>query len=628
MVDDTGGTLQAGTLINGKWVILEFIAKGGMGEVYHAHQLNLKRDVALKIISVEWLRSVEDNLQELEAGLQRFRNEVQAMAQVRHPNVLQIYDYGCFSFQRAGEESSMEYIAMEYVPGGTLWSTMSEEGFHPEETLTKEWLSDYFLPVLSGVEILHKAKIIHRDLKPGNILMDGKVPKIADFGLARSSRLRPVTNSLDMKGTPAYMSPEHFMDFRRADHRADVYSLGKMLYEAIQGKMGPETLPFKSANLPNPRTPFFLELDRIIRQATAEDRNERFGAIAEFRDAILSALRSLEYETSAPAPMPIGRPSVLSRPGWIWAGVTVASLLVLLMTLWHLLGEPGNPAHKVNGPPAQVSQPRPLDSSRLPDVPSSGGVVLRDVIKGKDGASLRGIPGGNFVFPDPIGPPAGGPVHINAFYMEETEVTNHQFVTFLNEVLQKVRVEENVVKGDGVIWAMLGEVVKGYEPIYYESGNFSIKDPTLHSHPAVRVTAYGATAYANYYGRRLPWRFEWLYATGTDEEAASEEDAWEPSSGSDSVSHKNMMRGETKPSVPPEKAQSTIPLPVAGFPANRYGLKGLNGNVMEWTTGSLSVRAPEGRPIRYVVMPEGVERHAWEAFEKVGFRTVVGLDID
>jgi serine/threonine-protein kinase len=606
MVDDTGGTLQAGTLINGKWVILEFIAKGGMGEVYHAHQLNLKRDVALKIISVEWLQSVEDNLQELEVGLQRFRNEVQAMAQVRHPNVLQIYDYGCFSSDRDGETSSMEYIAMEYVPGGTLWSTMSEEGFYPEETLTKDWLVEYFLPVLGGVEVLHEAKIIHRDLKPGNILMDGKVPKIADFGLARSSRLRPVTSSLDVKGTPAYMSPEHFMDFRRADHRADVYSLGKMLYETIQGKMGPETIPFKSANLPNPRTPFFLELDRIIRKATDEDRNERFGAIAEFRDAILSALRSLEYETSAPAAIPMGRPSVLSRPGWIWAGVTVASLLVIGMTLWHILGEPGNPAHKVNSPRAPVSQPGPLDSSRLSNVPSSEAVAPRDVIKGKDGASLRRITGGNFVFPDPIGPPAAGPIHINPFYMEETEVTNHQFVAFLNEALPRVRVEEDVVKGDGEIWAMLGEVVKGYEPIYYETGRFSIKDPTLHSHPVVRVTPYGATEYAKYYGRRLPWRFEWLYATGASDDDASQQDG----------------PGAT------EKAQSAIPLPVAGFPANRYGLKGLNGNVMEWTTGSPSGRAPEGRPVRYVVMPEGVERQAWEAFEKVGFRTVVGLDTE
>jgi formylglycine-generating enzyme required for sulfatase activity len=175
---------------------------------------------------------------------------------------------------------------------------------------------------------------------------------------------------------------------------------------------------------------------------------------------------------------------------------------------------------------------------------------------------------------------------------------------------------------------MLGEVVKGYEPIYYEIGGFSIKDPTLHSHPVVRITPYGATAYAKHYGRRLPSQFEWLYATGAGEVSVSQQNAWEPSSGSDSVSRRKMTRGETQRSVAAERAQSTIPLPVAGFPANQYGLKGLNENVMEWATGSRNIRAREGRPVRYVVMPNAVERQAWEAFEEVGFRTVVDLDIE
>ena len=85
-------SLEVGMVLNDKWVILEFIAEGGMGEVYRAHQINLKRDVAVKVISREWLESCSDNEEERETGLQRFRNEVQAMAQIRHPNVLQIFD--------------------------------------------------------------------------------------------------------------------------------------------------------------------------------------------------------------------------------------------------------------------------------------------------------------------------------------------------------------------------------------------------------------------------------------------------------------------------------------------------------------------------------------------------------
>ena len=246
MSNHNNHTLQVGTVIEDKWIILEFLGKGGMGEVYRAHQLNLKRDIAIKIISREWLDSVKENEEELEVGLQRFRNEVLAMAQVRHQNLLQIYDYGSFSVKKGEGESKFEYIVMEYIPGGTLRSTMSEEGFYPEEELVREWLAKYFLPVLNGVEFLHSEGIIHRDLKPGNILMDGNIPRITDFGLARSSRIRPVTISTDIKGTPAYMSPEHFMDLKRADHRADIYSLGKMIFEAIDGKIGPDTIPLKT----------------------------------------------------------------------------------------------------------------------------------------------------------------------------------------------------------------------------------------------------------------------------------------------------------------------------------------------------------------------------------------------
>jgi serine/threonine-protein kinase len=188
-------TLDIGTVLNEKWVILELIGKGGMGEVYRAHQLNLKRDVAIKVISREWLQSLEDDVEEIEIGLQRFRREVQAMSQIRHPNVLQIFDYGSESINKDGQDSSIEYIVMEYIPGATLRFTMSEEGFHPDQESIKDWLEEHFLPVLDGVQAMHDLGMVHRDLKPENVLMDDTTPKIADFGLARSTRMTPVTQS-------------------------------------------------------------------------------------------------------------------------------------------------------------------------------------------------------------------------------------------------------------------------------------------------------------------------------------------------------------------------------------------------------------------------------------------------
>lgn len=289
--------LEIGTVLQHKWVILEFIAKGGMGEVYRAHQHNLKRDVAIKIVSRDWLVFCAQD-EELKTALQRFRNEVQAMAQVRHPNVLQIYDYDTTEAAKGAEKTSVEYLAMEFIPGGTLRSSMSEEGFYPDEELTKEWISSYFLPILDGVQALHELNIIHRDLKPGNVLMDGKVPKIADFGLARSCRLKPVTRSVDVQGTPQYMPSEQFMDLKRTDRRADVYAMGKILCEAISGKMDPKTIPFKRASLKDPQTVFFKRLDQVIQKATAEDRAERYGSVAEFRSSVLEAVKQEKPKTS------------------------------------------------------------------------------------------------------------------------------------------------------------------------------------------------------------------------------------------------------------------------------------------------------------------------------------------
>jgi len=186
-------SLPLGTVLNGKWVILEFIAKGGMGEIYRAHQLNLKRDVAIKIISKEWLDDIAEDPEEKENALKRFRQEVHAMAQIRHPNVIQIYDFDTAKITEGSETLELEYIALEYIPGRTLRDTMREEGFYPEKRETANWIRKYFLPVLDGVEAIHRAGIFHRDLKPENVLLDGDIPKIADFGLARSCKSSSMT---------------------------------------------------------------------------------------------------------------------------------------------------------------------------------------------------------------------------------------------------------------------------------------------------------------------------------------------------------------------------------------------------------------------------------------------------
>ena len=346
MSDGCSKTLSAGTILNEKYVVLEFLGKGGMGEVYRAHQLSLDRFVAIKVISREWAKSLEGDAQAVETALERFRREVQLMARIHHPNVLQIFDYDFTGPKIAGEGKGLEYIAMEYIPGGTLRNAMPEEGLYPDEENTKEWLKRYFTPLLDGVCALHEAGIIHRDIKPENVLLDRGTPKIADFGLAQSYHLQPLTKSMEVRGTPPYMSPEHFLDLKRTDERTDIYALGKILYEVVAGKMTPEHLPFRQATLSESRSPLFHELDLLIREATAEEKADRFTSAAMFKEAIEGLLGNHPAAGKTNFSVLNG----LTGRTRAWRSVALAGTL-LLLTAGSGLGNmifPGGPRHAIS----------------------------------------------------------------------------------------------------------------------------------------------------------------------------------------------------------------------------------------------------------------------------------------
>ena len=484
---------EPGNVLTDKWVILELIGKGAMGEIYLAHQLNLKRDVAIKVVSEELLKDFEDDPDEIETAFQRFKREVHAMARVRHPNVLQIFDYGSAVIQRETGECPVEFIAMEYIPGDTLRFTMSEEGFYPEQDLTRHWLEEYFLPVLDGVEAIHDLDIVHRDIKPENILMDGKTPKIADFGLARSSRLKHVTQSMDVKGTAHYMSPEHFFDFRKADQRADIYSIGKILFEAITGKIGEGTIPFKTVSLPNAESPFFEKLDRVIQDATAEDRKNRFESVAQLRTAILEAIDVYKKQPATEFLPGSKRSPFLHNSKWTWTGVVIAVIAVAAMTIWHLMGEPGKSSKVLKSLSItnnEVKKTYPNESSPIEIMLSN---TPKQSILSEDGASMHFVPAGVVTLPENNSSQPERSVKVNPFYMDETLVTNHQYVEFLNHNLSMIRVERVVVRAEDEIWLLLGEVMENYEPIVFQKGEFKVSKIAYASLPTLRVTAYGAS---------------------------------------------------------------------------------------------------------------------------------------
>jgi len=648
-------TLKIGDVLNNKWVILGFIGKGGMGEVYRAHQSNLNRDVAIKVVSREWLESIDEGDEEAETLVQRFRREVQAMAQIRHPNILQVFDHDAITVKKCDKDASIEYIAMEYIPGGSLRDTMPEEGFYPEVDLFIAWVKRYFLPVLTGVMALHENGVVHRDLKPENILMDQDTPKIADFGLARSNRLKPVTQSMDVKGSPHYMSPEHFFDFKRADQRADVYSLGKILFEAVEGKIKSGTTPFKNAKLAKTESPFFEELDRIIQMATAESRDERTGSVRDLLGQLERVIHGLAFQKPGAKSPRQRSASLFTKPRWIWTGIIVAVLSVMSMAVWHFMGEPGLGPPKGNlstAPDRHQTQTGPgIEITARPAGAGKGSFTSEHLGK------QHLIQGGAFSTPAVLGGSSDQSVQIEPFYMDEFFVTNQQFVDFLNHNLSQISIESGVVKGSGANWFLLGEVRAGYEPIVYRKNEFHVNDPAYASSPALRVTGYGASAFANYFGRRLPTEMEMLFTMvkGADSSKVNAE----PSAEVNTQPMGGMMRmmgdwqGEdwnsASPAQKPSANNNTKPmssdflLSAASFSQNLLGIKGLNHEIGEWvyTEGQGQPSADASKTNRYAViggvegapkdknsLPAVVERFPWEGFEEIGFRTVKSAPVD
>ena len=288
--------------------ILDKLGEGGMGVVYKAEDLKLKRMVALKFLPGD-----DPELK------QRFLQEAQAAAALQHPNICTIFEI----------DEQHSFLAMEFVEGNTLKARIAERPLKLEDAC------DIAAQISAGLQAAHGKNVTHRDIKPGNVMLTPEgVAKIMDFGLARIGHRKGITKTGVAMGTPAYMSPEQARG-EQADRRTDIWSFGVVLYEMITGR-----LPFAGESeaaiarailddIPEPvtalRTGLPVGLDRILAKALAKKPSERYQNVED----LLVDLRLCHREQ-------VRAPWSKTRVAWVAAGAACAA--GILAGLW--MGRP------------------------------------------------------------------------------------------------------------------------------------------------------------------------------------------------------------------------------------------------------------------------------------------------
>lgn len=269
-----------------RYELLEEVGHGGMAVVFRARDTQLDREVAVKVLHPHMAREQE--------AKDRFQREAQAVARLRHENILEIYDY-------SGSESAESFIVTEFIHGQTLKQFVAAHPVpHPELAAL------IVIEVCAALAHAHSLSVIHRDIKPENIMIrrDGRV-KLTDFGIAQMVELAKLTVTGQLIGSPAYMSPE-LVTGARVDYRSDVFSVGTLLYQLATGQ-----LPFAGSNAhevlrriaeaqfappeaTNPRVD--AQLGRIIRRALAHDPAARYPSVAALADDLREFVRLVGLE--------------------------------------------------------------------------------------------------------------------------------------------------------------------------------------------------------------------------------------------------------------------------------------------------------------------------------------------
>ena len=308
--DPTGSA--APVVLGGRYEVHRRLARGGMAEVFLARDQALDRPVAVKILFPEYATDP--------AFVERFRREAQAAANLSHPNIVGVYDWG--------SESGTYYIVMEYVEGQSLAEVVRDAGpLHPRRA------AEIIFEVAGALGFAHQRGVVHRDVKPGNVLISTSgTSKVTDFGIARalSSPADDLTQAGSVMGTATYFSPEQAQGFP-VDARSDLYSLGVVLYEILCGRPpfvgdSPVAIAYKHVQEWPPRPSQFVTgvpagLESVILKLLAKKPEQRYRSADDLRADLR---RFLDGQTTV-AEEELARPAAAAAPVAAAAAATVVN---------------------------------------------------------------------------------------------------------------------------------------------------------------------------------------------------------------------------------------------------------------------------------------------------------------
>lgn len=298
--------IDIGTLLNKRYRLQEKLGEGGAGVVYQAEDEQLKRTVAIKVLTAEGAMASDK--------LARFRGEARSVARLNHPNIITLYDYA--------EEQGRPYLVIEYIPGQDLWEL--DNSYAPNLMPFSESLP-IIEDILAALEYSHARHVIHRDLKPENVMItpDQQV-KVMDFGLARIEGQSRLTQEGLVAGTAAYLAPE-LATGELGDHRVDLYAVGIMMYELFTGRRpfsGDDPLTVISQHIHAPVVPpqhynpaIPDDLQQIVLKLLAKNPDNRYRTAADAKQDLKSvSTRILSGEEEVESAVgPVQEPAAASE---------------------------------------------------------------------------------------------------------------------------------------------------------------------------------------------------------------------------------------------------------------------------------------------------------------------------